>query len=56
MELKLEKTSTKELEGLAVAGKDVSEAKIEKSLNFDNLTDEETSKLTTFLSNYSSTR
>ena len=41
MELKLEKTSTKELEGLAVAGKDVSEAKIEKSLNFDNLTDEE---------------
>ena len=33
MELKLEKTSTKELEGLAVEGKDVSEAKIEKSLN-----------------------
>ncbi len=41
MELKLEKTSTKELEGLAVAGKSVSEAKIEKSLNYDNLTDDE---------------
>ena len=41
MELKLEKTSTKELEGLAVAGKGVSETKIEKSLNYDNLTDEE---------------
>ena len=41
MELKLEKTSTKELEGLATAGKQVSEAKIEKSLNYDNLTEEE---------------
>ena len=41
MELKLEKTSTKELEGLAVAGKDVSEAKIEKSLNYEELSEEE---------------
>ena len=41
MELKLEKTSTKELEGLAVAGKSVSESKIEKSLNYDNLTEAE---------------
>ena len=41
MELKLEKTSTKELEGLATAGKSVSEAKIEKSLNYDSLTEEE---------------
>ncbi len=39
MELKLEKTNVKELEGLAE--KSVSEAKIEKSLNYDNLTDEE---------------
>ena len=48
MELKLEKTSTKELEGLAVEGKDVSEAKIEKSLNFDNLTEEEKEAITKF--------
>ena len=41
MELKLEKTSTKELEGLASATQNISEAKIEKSLNYDNLTDEE---------------
>lgn len=41
MELKLEKTSTKELEGLASATKNISEAKIEKSLNYDVLTDEE---------------
>ena len=41
MELKLEKTSTKELEGLASATKDISDAKIEKSLNYDILTDEE---------------
>ena len=41
MELKLEKTSTKELEGLVSSEKRVSEAKIEKSLNFDNLTDAE---------------
>ena len=40
MELKLEKTDVKELEGLA-SEKSVSEAKIEKSLNYDNLTDEE---------------
>ena len=48
MELKLEKTSTKELEGLAVEGKGVSEAKIEKSLNFDNLTEEEKEAITKF--------
>ena len=48
MELKLEKTSTKELEGLAVEGKDDSEAKIEKSLNFDNLTEEEKEAITKF--------
>ena len=42
MELKLDKTSTMELEGLVNSGeKSVSEAKIEKSLNYDNLTDEE---------------
>ena len=41
MELKLEKTSTKELEGLASATKNISEAKIEKSLNYDILTEEE---------------
>ena len=41
MELKLEKTSTKELEGLVSSEKSVSEAKIEKSLNYDNLTNEE---------------
>ena len=41
MELKLEKTSTKGLEGLVSSEKSVSEAKIEKSLNFDNLTDAE---------------
>ena len=41
MELKLEKTSTKELEGLVEGEKKVSEAAIEKSLNYDNLTDEE---------------
>ena len=39
MELKLEKTNVKELEGLAE--KSVSEAKIEKSLNYDNLSEEE---------------
>ena len=41
MELKLEKTSTKELDGLVSSEKSVSEAKIEKSLNYDNLTNEE---------------
>lgn len=41
MELKLEKTSGKELEGLVSGEKKVSEAKIEKSLNYDNLTSEE---------------
>ena len=43
MELKLEKTSAKELEGLEkiIDEKKVSEAKIEKSLNYDALTDEE---------------
>ena len=42
MELKLEKTTTKELEGLVNSSeKSVSEAKIEKSLNYDNLTSEE---------------
>ena len=42
MELKLEKaSSTIELEGLANATKNISEAKIEKSLNYDVLTDEE---------------
>lgn len=42
MELKLEKTTTKELEGLVNSSeKSVSEAKIEKSLNYDNLTNEE---------------
>ena len=43
MELKLEKTSVKELEGLEkiIDEKKVSEAKIEKSLNYDALTDEE---------------
>ena len=42
MELKLEKaSSTIELEGLANAGKTVSDERIEKSLNFDSLTDEE---------------
>ena len=41
MELKLEKTSMKELDGLVSSEKSVSEAKIEKSLNFDNLTESE---------------
>ena len=41
MELKLQKTSVKELEGLVQGEKKVSEAKIEKSLNYDSLTDEE---------------
>ena len=42
MELKLEKvSSTSELEGLANASKPVSDERIEKSLNFDSLTDEE---------------
>ena len=41
MELKLEKTNTKELEGLVKGEQKVSEAKIEKSLNFDSLTKEE---------------
>ena len=44
MELKLEKTNSKELEGIETlvdSGKKVSEAKIEKSLNFDSLSDEE---------------
>ena len=41
MELKLEKTSTKELKELVNGEKDVSEAVIEKSLNYDNLTNEE---------------
>ena len=42
MELKLEKaSSTVELEGLANAGKSVSDERIEKSLNYDNLTKEE---------------
>ena len=41
MELKLEKTDTKELEGFATATKDISDSKIEKSLNYDNLTEEE---------------
>ena len=48
MELKLEKTSTKEVEGLVNAEKSVSEAKIEKSLNYDNLTDEEKKAITDF--------
>ena len=37
MELKLEKTNVKELEGLVQGEKKVSEAKIEKSLNYDSL-------------------
>jgi len=42
MELKLEKaSSTIGLEGLANAGKSVSDEKIEKSLNYDSLTNEE---------------
>ena len=44
MELKLEKTSNKELKGIETlvdSGKNVSEAKIEKSLNYDSLTEEE---------------
>ena len=42
MELKLEKTSsTIGLEGLANAGKTVNDERIEKSLNYDSLTDEE---------------
>jgi len=40
MELKLEKTDTRNLENL-IAEKKVGEKEIEKSLNFDNLTDEE---------------
>ena len=41
MELKLEKTDTKELKELVEGERNVSEANIEKSLNYDNLTDEE---------------
>ena len=41
MELKLEKTNIKELQGLVDSEKQVSEARIEKSLNYDNLTKEE---------------
>ena len=41
MELKLEKTNIKELQGLVDSEKKVSEARIEKSLNYDNLTKEE---------------
>ena len=41
MELKLEKTDTKELKALVQGETNVSEAAIEKSLNYDNLTDEE---------------
>ena len=48
MELKLEKTSTMELEGLANAGKTVKEEVIEKSLNYDNLTDEEKKAINEF--------
>ena len=44
MELKLEKTKAEDLEGLETlvdSGKSVTEAKIEKSLNYDNLSEEE---------------
>lgn len=41
MELKLEKTNVKELEGLVQGEKKLNEAKIEKSLNYDNLSKEE---------------
>ena len=41
MELKVEKVKDKELEKIAEIGKDADESKIEASLNYDNLTQDE---------------
>ena len=48
MELVLEKTNTKELEPLVEGNKKISETAIEKSLNYDNLTDEEKAAIEKF--------
>ena len=48
MELKVEKMQDKELEKIAEIGKDADESKIEASLNYENLTDEEKAAIDKF--------